>query len=215
MSVLETTAPGMAARAARMARPLLSLVPRAASRAPRMPFVLLVVLVLGGGLVGLLLVNTSLQQGAFTVHELERRSAVLSDQRQRLSEALATLEAPATLAGRARALGMVPMTGPVFLRLRDGKVLGSPAPAQPLAADSPMRGVVPLRDSATVTTAQPAPAAAAAKHDPRRPHRTASARTPPKVTKHRKPHRKRPMAASSTSRPSTTATSPGTGGRRR
>ena len=39
----------------RLPRPRLTIVPKVASRAPRVPFVILVVLVLGGGLIGLLL----------------------------------------------------------------------------------------------------------------------------------------------------------------
>ena len=51
-------------------RPRLTVVPRAASRAPRLPFLVLVVAVLATGLVGLLLLNTSMERGAYQVTAL-------------------------------------------------------------------------------------------------------------------------------------------------
>ena len=53
---------------AALPRPRLTIVPRVAARAPRVPFVLLVVTILISGLVGLLLLNTSLQRGAYRQH---------------------------------------------------------------------------------------------------------------------------------------------------
>ena len=52
-------------------RARLTVVPRIRSRAPRMPFVSLVSLVLVGGVVGLLMFNTSMQQASFAVASLE------------------------------------------------------------------------------------------------------------------------------------------------
>ncbi len=47
-------------------RPRLTIVPRAASRAPRLPFVVFVVMLLALGLVGLLVLNTSMERGTYT-----------------------------------------------------------------------------------------------------------------------------------------------------
>jgi hypothetical protein len=38
---------------------------------------------------------------------------------------------PQKVAARAKRLGMVPGTGPAFIRLSDGKVLGNPTVAEP------------------------------------------------------------------------------------
>ena len=54
-------------------RARLSVVPRVRRRAPRVPFVTLVSLVLLGGVVGLLMFNTSMQQNACAAPSLEHR----------------------------------------------------------------------------------------------------------------------------------------------
>jgi hypothetical protein len=81
------------------------------------------------GLGGLLVLNTVLAQDAFRLHDLEGAVAVLTDQEQALQQQVARLAAPARLTHRARAMGMVPMAGPAFLRTSDGAILGRPAPA--------------------------------------------------------------------------------------
>ncbi|MBD0292325.1 MAG: hypothetical protein ICV70_01955 [Jiangellaceae bacterium] len=88
-----------------------------AGRARRAPFVALVLLLLGLGLVGLLVLNTSLQEGAFRLAELERETTLLSDRRAALENEVARLAEPAALSRRAAALGMVPVDRPEFLRL--------------------------------------------------------------------------------------------------
>jgi hypothetical protein len=110
----------------RPARPRLTVVDDRPFRAPRMPFVLFVVAMLGAGLVGLLLLNTSLQQGTFRVTELNQQAKDLRDQQEELERQVQSLEAPQNLADRALRLGMVPNPNPVFLRLSDGRVLGVP-----------------------------------------------------------------------------------------
>jgi hypothetical protein len=84
---------------------------------------------LGGGLLGLLALNTVLAQGSFRVSDLQRRVAALDDQQQALQQRVALRAAPQRLARRASALGMVPMLEPAFLRAGDGRVLGRPQPA--------------------------------------------------------------------------------------
>ncbi len=99
-------------------------------RAARAPFVVMVLGLLAGGLVGLLLLNTVLAQGAFTVSDLKKRVSALTDQEQALLQVVAAEQAPQKLATRALALGMVPSTNPAFIRLSDGAVLGVPAPGR-------------------------------------------------------------------------------------
>lgn len=122
----------------RATTPLLRLVPQARTTASRMPFVAVVVALLGTGLLGLLALNTVLAEGAFRLHSLEAEARDLATREQVLQRQVELLRAPGSLAQRARDLGMVPGGPPVSLRLSDGKVLGTPvagaAPVVPVAA---------------------------------------------------------------------------------
>ncbi len=100
---------------------------------PRFPFVTLITMILVGGVVGLLLFNTSMQQASFAANALERQATALSERQQTLEMELEELRDPQRLAQTARAQGMVPVSRPAFLRLKDGKIVGDPAPAS--AAD--------------------------------------------------------------------------------
>jgi len=80
------------------------------------------------GLIALLLINTSLAQGAFRVSELTKQATELTQQRQALEKQLAEQQMPAILEQRARAMGMIPYSVPVFLRLSDGAILGKAIP---------------------------------------------------------------------------------------
>lgn len=115
-------------------RPRLALVPtgRPAPRGPlrRSPFVAVVVSLLGAGLLGLLMLNTALAQDAFRLHTLKQDSRALEDREEALRREVEALQSPQELAGRAAELGMVPAGPPAFLRLSDGAVLGSTAPAE-------------------------------------------------------------------------------------
>jgi hypothetical protein len=93
-------------------------------------FSLVVVGILVGGMVMLLVLNTSLAQGAFEISALTSTQRDLAVKEQKLAQQVALAEAPEALQERARGLGMVPVASPVFLRLADGKVLGVPTPAQ-------------------------------------------------------------------------------------
>lgn len=99
---------------------VLRMLPGGSPNSPRAPFVVLVLLVLGLGLVGLLLLNTSLQQGSFSLRELEAETTQLRDQQTMLADEVAARGAPEELARRARLLGMVPVEEPTFLQLDPG-----------------------------------------------------------------------------------------------
>ncbi|HET7357956.1 MAG TPA: hypothetical protein VFJ09_14900 [Nocardioidaceae bacterium] len=114
---------------AAVARARLTVVPRHTNRVTRVPFLALVSLLLVGGVAGLLLFNTSLQQASFTATALEQRANMLDAKAQALQMQLARLQAPQRLAERAKHLGMVPPSNPAFIRLSDGAVLGKPQPA--------------------------------------------------------------------------------------
>ncbi|WP_262851903.1 septum formation initiator family protein [Mumia quercus] len=107
----------------------LRVVPARRPSSPRAPFVLLVVTLLAGGLIGLLLLNTSMQNGAFELAELEKKAETLQSERAQLALEVEQRSTPAALADRASALGMVPNVNPVFLRLKDGSVVGDMVPA--------------------------------------------------------------------------------------
>lgn len=111
-------------RLARLSR----LVPSGRPNAARAPFVLLVVLILGSGLLALLLLNASVNQGSFQLSKLERETQELTDEQQALQQEVDSYSAPGTLDERARELGLVPGGTPAFL-LPDGTVRGKPEPA--------------------------------------------------------------------------------------
>ena len=121
--------PVQRARAAEPApRPRLRVVPTPVQARTRVPFVVLCMSVLAAALLGALLLNTSMAQGAYSRAELETRLARSAQAQQQMASALESAASPARLAEAARDLGMLPATGG-YLRLSDGAVLGDPRPA--------------------------------------------------------------------------------------
>ena len=111
-------------------RARLTVVPRTVrSRAARVPFVALVSMLLVGGVAGLLAFNTSMQQASFTATAMEQQAAALDARQQSLVMQLDELRDPQRVALRAKDMGMVPPSSPAFIRIADGKVLGTPTPA--------------------------------------------------------------------------------------
>jgi hypothetical protein len=88
---------------------------------PRMPFVLLVLGLLGGGLVCLLVVNTTLGATSFQLSQLQHLNAKLSLQQQTLEAKLQNEQAPGEIAQRAYQLGMRAETNATILDLRSGR----------------------------------------------------------------------------------------------
>ena len=108
------------------------------------------------GLIGLLLLNTVLAQGSFTLSKLRATSDQLTDVQGALNQSLDASKSPANLATKATSMGMVPAQSAAFLRLSDGKVIGVAQPASP----GPGFTVVGTTAPAPVVTkpANPAPA---------------------------------------------------------
>ncbi|MFC8227365.1 cell division protein FtsL [Streptomyces sp. NPDC057287] len=131
------TAEPMKGRAGRLAR----LMPSGPSTAARTPFVLLVVLLLTGGLISLLLLNSALNEGSFRLSKLKRETTELTDEQQALQRDVDGYAEPDALERRARELGMVPGGSPAFLD-PDGTVRGVPerATAQPPPVAAPEPG---------------------------------------------------------------------------
>jgi hypothetical protein len=96
---------------------------------PRAPFVLLVLIVVVGGVLGILLVNTKINENAFRLQRLEQQQSALDLHEQQLKQQIAEYESPGNLAAQARKLGLVPAGTPAFIQLPDGRVIGVPQPA--------------------------------------------------------------------------------------
>ncbi|MFJ5777316.1 hypothetical protein [Streptomyces sp. NPDC093094] len=144
--------PQLRGRAARLAQ----LLPTGRGQAARTPFVLLVVLLLGGGLIGLLVLNSALSEGSFRLDDLKRATKNLTDQEQALQRDIDAYSAPDALQRRARELGMVPGGDPAFLE-PDGKVKGVPSPASaPEQASARTPLVLPPEAITTAPAAPPA-----------------------------------------------------------
>ena len=146
-------------------RARLTVVPhRRRIRAPRMPFVTLVSLVLLGGIVGLLCFNTQMQQASFAASTLEERAANLSAREQTLHSELQALRDPQHVAVLAAQAGMVAPLDACTLRL-GGAAEGtctpavrgntpnplSPGPTKPAVIDPPPQIVM------VAATAEPKP----------------------------------------------------------
>ena len=80
--------------------------PAAGVPLPRIPFVLLVLALLGGGLICLLVVNTTLGATSFRISQLQRDNAKLSLQEQTLLDQVAKEQSPQGIEQRAYQLGM-------------------------------------------------------------------------------------------------------------
>ncbi|MDF1603066.1 hypothetical protein [Nocardioides sp. YIM 152315] len=116
--------PRIAGAAVERAR--LTVVPRRRRSAGRAPFLALVSMVLLGGVVGLLLFNTSMQQASFASTALEQQATRLAARQQSLEMELDELRNPQRIAAAAKRLGMVQACSPAFLRLGTGEVQGQP-----------------------------------------------------------------------------------------
>ncbi|MFJ3301781.1 septum formation initiator family protein [Streptomyces sp. NPDC086549] len=157
--------PELKGRAARLAR----LFPAGRKQAARTPFVLLVVLLLGGGLIALLVLNSALSEGSFQLDDLQKQTKNLSDEEQALQRDIDAYSAPDALQRRAHELGMVPGGDPAFLN-PDGTVRGVPGPAAlrqsttstivPLPPEVILRGA-PASPARQATPSTPAPASPA------------------------------------------------------
>ncbi|MGV9402932.1 septum formation initiator family protein [Streptomyces sp. NPDC003667] len=156
--------PELRGRAARLA----GLLPAGRARAARAPFVLLVVLLLGGGLIGLLVLNSALSEGSFRLDALRKQTKNLTDEEQALQRDIDGYSSPDALQRRARELGMVPGGDPAFLD-PGGTVKGVPGAASPEpaaltgpAAPETVDPSAPAQSAGTpASTAAPAPTPAA------------------------------------------------------
>jgi hypothetical protein len=127
--------------------------------------VFLVVLLLGGGLIGLLVLNSALSEGSFQLDDLQKRTKSLTDEEQALQRDIDAYSSPDALQRRARELGMVPGGDPAFLG-PGGTVKGVPSAAprtaaltEPLAPEAMTPGAGPAPVHSTVPPAPTVPSA--------------------------------------------------------
>jgi len=100
-----------------------------APSAARTPFVLLLLGLLGGGLVCLLVINTTLAAASFKITDLQKENVQLAQQQQTLQQQVASEESPATIEQRAYQLGMRPQSVLNFIDTKTGRRYTGPATA--------------------------------------------------------------------------------------
>lgn len=106
-----------------------------------------------------LMLSIGLSDGAYEISSLQQQQKELDRSNQVLTEQFDKLSSPQNLAANAEALGMVANSAPVYLRLSDGAVLGSPAAA---SGSTTLTGGQPLIPNSLLSAPMAASAAAAA-----------------------------------------------------
>jgi cytoskeletal protein RodZ len=142
--------------------PKLRVVTGAALRRGDAAFGISCAVLLAAGLIGLLLLNTALAQGSFTLHDLRASSDQLTDLQDALNQSVQESRSPANLAAEAVAMGMVPGRSAAFLRLSDGAVVGVATPAPALGGFTVVKTTAIPTPTATATATASAPATAKA-----------------------------------------------------
>lgn len=132
--------------------PRLRVAPPAPISMPRAPFVAMLLVVVIAGVVGILVLNTKINENAFRLDALQQNQQKLDRTEDQMNRRLADFGSPSNLAASARRLGLVPADSPAFIKLPDGKVLGVPRPAsgQPSASGTGQAGT-----SGAAVTGQP------------------------------------------------------------
>lgn len=131
---------------------------RRTATSSRAPFIVLVLVLAAGGLIGLVLLNTAVNENAFRLHDLSTGQGALDKEEQRLQQALDDQESPTKLAERAKKMGLVPAGDPGFVVLPDGKIVGTPVPASAPPSPTPSATSAPA-SSTTSSSASPDPSA--------------------------------------------------------
>lgn len=98
-----------------------------------------------------LALSIAVSNGAYRLSSLQQQQKQISRDYQASSEAADKLASPQNLAANASALGMVTNGSPVYLRLSDGQVIGSPTPATGSAAKASGTTVTPLVPNSLLT----------------------------------------------------------------
>ncbi|MET7834479.1 hypothetical protein ABZS44_16860 [Micromonospora sediminicola] len=110
--------------------PRLRVAPPPPIRVPRAPFVGLILVLVVGGVLGILAVNTKINENAFRLEKLQQQQAKLDVDEQELKKEIAKQKDPGNLTANARKLGLVESEDPAYIRLPDGRTIGVPHPAE-------------------------------------------------------------------------------------
>jgi HAMP domain-containing protein len=97
--------------------------------AGRTPFVLLLLGLLSGGLVCLLVVNTTLAANSIEISRLQQANSARTERIQQLRQQVAAGTTAAVIEQKARKLGMRPVQAPVFIDLRTASIRAAKATA--------------------------------------------------------------------------------------
>ncbi len=148
-------------------RPSIEVVSTRAQRKarPKVFYAFITLATLMGIIIAQLLLSVALASGAYEIASLKQSNKELARTYQTVNQDLDRLSSPQNLSANAEALGMVTNSTPVYLRLSDGAVLGSPEPASPNGAVlNGAEGAVPnsLLSGVTLVTQKESEAKAAA-----------------------------------------------------
>ncbi len=92
--------------------------------APKIPFVLLILCLLGGALVSLLVLRSVVAQEAYTITSLQSENREMSYVEQELEKSVAHMETSERIANEAEDMGMEQGDAPLFLDLDSGEISG-------------------------------------------------------------------------------------------
>jgi hypothetical protein len=98
----------------------------AAAHAHRTSFVLLLLGLLGGGMVCLLVVNTTLAANSIQIRNLQQQNANVSEQVQELQQHVAAARSAGAIEHEARKLGLRPDPHLVFINLHSKRIVAQP-----------------------------------------------------------------------------------------
>jgi hypothetical protein len=105
-----------------------AVLPERARHAGRTSFIMLLLGLLGGGLVCLLMVNTTLAANSIQINRLEQANSAGTQRIGELQQQVAAEKSAAVIAKEARELGMRPQRVPAFLDLRTHSAAVSSGP---------------------------------------------------------------------------------------
>jgi cell division protein FtsL len=133
----------------RSSQPVRQSVAKATVRASATSFKLSKKLV-GKALVGLILisiaglfVNTYCDSAVYTISKLKMETQALATQTQIVSQQVDSLRSPQNLSNSAKSLGMIVNSNPVFLSIKNAKVLGSAVPASVESSKAVSKNLIP------------------------------------------------------------------------
>jgi len=101
--------------------------PRARGRLARLPFLIVLAVLVAVGMAGVLVLSVTLQQRADRLSSLRSQDAELSYQEASLQARVEQLSSVTSLSHRAWQLGMRPNPAPVFINLSTGAIVGTPS----------------------------------------------------------------------------------------